>query len=397
MAEQKERKMPKGKKNKAQELLEVTTRAMTAKAKDKRLNIEIIKASELRSQEYIPTGNPAFDLVFGGWPRGMFSCIYGGPGCGKTSLIMQAIAHEQSLNMGIFIAESEQSFSKKWAVTHGVDLENLVMTQSTDLGSVLDAVVRIAATGKCDVIYVDSLATLSPKEMRKKGVDEDDMAIVARRLGRFFQIAPETIKKSNTAIVFVTQKRDSLDLFSGGLEQYPGGNALKHQLAMAINVRRSGKSAQRDGGAKFIQDRHKIGFASMWKAIKSKVDVTENTGVLLDFFFGSGFDNKSTVFELALGHGILEKNGPGGYKFMANDGSTYDQHGSENVLRDIRTNDGLYNQMIESIKTRCKPGNFTNPPSDVDTEYEQEAIQDEKARMESKPEDKKTEEKPAKK
>jgi len=363
--------MTKGKNSRNKSLLDAATAAMTSKAKDKKIAVEVVRACDLKELEYIETGNPAFDLVFGGFPRGRFSIIYGGPGCGKTSFILRAIAHQQKNDIGVFLCESEQSFSKKWAAANGVDLENLAMTQSTDVGDVLDAVTRIAATGKADIIYIDSLAALSPAEMRKKGVGADDMAIFARRLSRFFQIAPETTARTNTAIVFVTQKRDSLDLFSGGLEQYPGGNALKHHLSVAINVRRSGMSKLRDKGTRFLSSGDKIGFPSMWKCVKSKIDVVENTGVIMDFFMGRGYDNRSTIFELAVSHGIIVKTPPAKYQFMYSNGDVYKQVGYESVIRDIQSDDNLYAQLISAVKARCTPGDFTTPPAEVDVEYEE--------------------------
>jgi recombination protein RecA len=333
-----------------EKLFKTLERLSNASKKEDRLKINIIKASDLADITFIPSGNELFDNVVGGWPRGKFSLVFGGSGTGKTSFVLQTIANANKLGLSSLLMEPENRADKKhWAKT--VDLAQLPITQCTSLGDALDSLIKIVETGDVDLVVIDSLAALAVKELKGKGTEGDHMALVARRLPQFFAIASEIVEKSKTAVIFIHQKRDVLEMYSSELETYGGGNALKHQVSLVLNFRRASPAKDPDKGERFKSvNESNIGFMNNVKCIKGTVGtITEGKNFQMDFMFGRGFQGPQSIALFALRKNIIQKTGPGQYVF--NRGNfTYAQRGVMNTIIDVTQDEELRKNLLEAIK-----------------------------------------------
>ncbi len=83
----------------------------------------------------IPSGSIALDLAIGvgGFPRGRVVEIYGPESSGKTTLAIHAIAEAQKAGGVAAFIDAEHAFDRFYAEKHGVDIENLLISQ-TDNG-----------------------------------------------------------------------------------------------------------------------------------------------------------------------------------------------------------------------------------------------------------------------
>jgi recombination protein RecA len=344
-----------------EKLFKTLERLSTASKKEDRLKINIVKASDLADITFIPSGDDLFDAIVGGWPRGKFSLVFGGSGVGKTSFILQSIANANKLGLASLLMEPENRADKKhWAKT--VDLSQLPITQCTSLGDALDSLVKIVETGDVDLVVIDSLAALAVKELKGKGTEGDHMALVARRLPQFFAMASEIVEKSKTAVVFVHQKRDVLEMYSSELETYGGGNALKHQVSLVLNIRRAATSKDPDKGERFKgANESNMGFMANVKCIKGTVGtITEGKSFQMDFMFGRGFQAAQSIALFAIRKGIIAKEGPGQYSF--NRGTySYSQRGVMNTIVDVTQDPELKKNLLESIKELMWTANAEEP------------------------------------
>ena len=240
-------------------------------------------------------------LTGGGIPHKRFSILWGPKSAGKTTLCYRIIAQAQKQNKICGLIDMERTFDPKWAVKQGVDLSKLILintfpTAESAMDSFLDLVKGLAV----DLVILDSVQALSPKgeQETKKGVskslEDDTMALLARKLSQFFRISSGSVYEGNVAVLLVGQARMDLGGFIA-FESLSGGHALQHWSSMTINIKRGAKADSPT--KKVVVDGKKIdeitGFSCNIKLEKRKVDSkVEGSSVQLPFYFDNGFKNE---------------------------------------------------------------------------------------------------------
>lgn len=259
-------------------------------------------ASEEETVGRIPFGVPEIDnLTGGGIPHKRFSIIWGPKSAGKTTLCYRLIAEAQKQGKVCAFVDIEGTFDKEWAEIAGVDLSKLILGEGFDNAEqAMDFFITVVKNSAADLIIIDSIQALSPKgeQETKKGVEksleDDTMALLARKLSQFFRISASKVYNSNAAIVLVGQARTNLGGFIA-FDSLSGGHALHHWSSMTMAVRRGAKSdnptkkTKVDG--KTITE--EIGFSSQIKLEKRKVSsAVEGTTIEIPFYFETGFLKK---------------------------------------------------------------------------------------------------------
>lgn len=173
------------------------------------------------------------DLTGGGVPCGQFTTIWGGSSCGKSSTILDLIAEAQKKGLTCVYCDLEHSYDPKWAAKHGVDASKLIYGDFGSAEEPMDALIAFCKAQVADLIIVDSIQGLSPKgeqeekSGKEKSVQDDTMALLARKLSQFFRMSAGLVSQANTAVVLVGQTRMDLGGFIK-LETLSGGHALLH-------------------------------------------------------------------------------------------------------------------------------------------------------------------------
>ena len=120
---------------------------------------------EIEPIESISTGSIGLDIALGigGVPKGRIIEIYGPESSGKTTLTLHIIAQCQK-NGGICaFVDAEHALDPGYAKNLGVDIDNLYISQPDFGEQALDVVETLARSGAVDLIVVDSVAALTPK------------------------------------------------------------------------------------------------------------------------------------------------------------------------------------------------------------------------------------------
>ena len=195
------------------------------------------------------------------------------------------------------------SFDPVWAKTFGVDPELLLIGKFKDAEAGLDNIIDICKEDLVGLIVVDSIQGLCPrgeyetKKGKEKSIADDTMALIPRKLSKFFPKAAPFVDDSNCAVVLIGQTRKGLGSFVV-LDELTGGNALLHWSALTMHCRRGKKanapSIEVDNGKKDKNGKAKLdtvltGYEMVVKVDKSKVGPDEGKETRLPFYFGSGF------------------------------------------------------------------------------------------------------------
>jgi recombination protein RecA len=262
-------------------------------------------------------------LMGGGLPKGRFTEFFGGESVGKTTLALRFIAEAQKRGEVAAYIDLEWAFSRNWAITLGVNVDELILVSPTTCEEGLGMVRKLAKEGIADICVVDSVVALATVGEAGRELTDESIGVMARKLSQFFRMATSEVARANMAVVMVNQVRTAIGEY-GNPEQAPGGNALKHYKSLSVLMRK-GSTGPRDESifwTKSEGDWEQIGFPMTFKVMKSKVGgevgvSTPSSEARVDFYFDTGYDIKSDVVDTALRLEIpeLKKAGAGWFTF----------------------------------------------------------------------------------
>ena len=306
--------MPKGRPKKIQEStpqIEIVKQVSIAAARKDKLNnvlrelnksgtAKIDFANNVQEKERLSFGYDCIDeLTGGGLIRGNTTVIWGSKGSGKTTIAYKTIASAQKAGKVAAYIDVERAYDASWAKKFNVDTENLIYITCTTAEEVLDTVIKLCKEKVVDLIVLDSIQGMSPhgeqyegKAEKERSVEDDSMALLARKLSQFFRMATAYISEAQCALLLIGQARMDLGSFIK-METLSGGHALMHNSRLILRVRR-GQGA--DAPTEKIEvegkkESHKIGFDLVIKVEKSQIqNCTEGNELHVPFLFATGID-----------------------------------------------------------------------------------------------------------
>jgi len=191
-----------------------------------------------RSAGVLPTGFAALDaaLGIGGFARGAITEIFGPASCGKTALVLQAIAHQQIEGATAAWIDAEHAFDAAFAAHLGVDVARLPVTTPDSAEEALDMTRRLASSGAVDLIAIDSVAALVPRLELETGLAASGLQ--SRMLSTELRRLSQNAKRTGTAIVLLNQTRFRP---GGEPETSTGGVSVKLYTAVRIALSAQGR------------------------------------------------------------------------------------------------------------------------------------------------------------
>ena len=293
---------------------------------------------EIEPIDSISTGSLGLDLALGigGVPKGRVIEIHGPESSGKTTLALQIVAQAQK-NGGIcaFI-DAEHALDVKYAKNLGVDTENLLVSQPDFGEQALDIVETVARSGAVDVIVVDSVAALTPKNEIEGDMGDLHVGLQARLMSQALRKLTSVLHKMNTTVIFINQIRMKIGTMGyGSPETTTGGNALKFYASVRIDVRKI---------ATLKQGEDQIGNRVKAKVIKNKVAPPFRQAEF-DIMFGEGISKEGEIVDYGVKLDIIDKSGAW---FSYKDKKL--GQGRENVKVFLKENLDISHEIEEAIK-----------------------------------------------
>jgi recombination protein RecA len=193
-----------------------------------------------RSVKALSTGfaSPDAALGIGGFPCGAITEVFGPASCGKTALVLQAIAHAQHSGATAAWIDAEHSFDAGFASHMGIDVARLPVTAPESAEGALEMARRLASSGAVDLIAIDSAAALVPRLELESGVAV--AGLQSRVLSSELRRLTQSAMRSGTAIVLLNQIRTRAAT-SGEPETSAGGVSVKLHAAVRIGLSARGR------------------------------------------------------------------------------------------------------------------------------------------------------------
>lgn len=249
----------------------------------------------------ISTGSIGLDdaLGIGGLPRGRIVEIFGPESSGKTTLSLHAVAEAQKAKGVCAFIDAEHAMDPEYAKAIGVKLDELLVSQPGSGEQALEIVESLVRSGKIDVIVVDSVAALTPKDEIEGEMGAHHVGKQARLMSQALRKLTGITAKSKTVVIFINQIRMQVGVMFGNPETTPGGKALKFYTSVRLDIRRI---AQIKKGDEVVGGRHRV------KVVKNKVAAPFRT-TEFDLIYGEGISREGELLALGEKYGMVTKSG----------------------------------------------------------------------------------------
>jgi len=249
----------------------------------------------------IPTGSIGLDMALGvgGIPRGRIIEIFGPESSGKTTLASHIVAEAQKLGGICAYIDAEHAMDPEYTKKLGVKIADLLVSQPDTGEQALEIVESLVRSGKIDVIVVDSVAALTPKDEIEGDMGAYHVGKQARLMSQALRKLTAIVAKSKTVVIFINQIRMQIGVMFGNPETTPGGKALKFYTSVRLDIR---KIAQIKKGEDVVGSRTRV------KVVKNKVAAPFKQ-TEFDIIYNEGISKEGEIIALGEKFKILEKAG----------------------------------------------------------------------------------------
>lgn len=260
------------------------------------------KHSSTREISVISTGAISLDAALGinGVPRGRIIEIYGPESSGKSTLATHIVANAQKNGGLAAYIDAEHALDPVYAAKIGVKLDELLISQPDCGEDALNIAETLARSNAVDVIVIDSVAALVPKNELEGDIGDSHMGLQARMMSQALRKLTAALAKSNTCAIFINQIREKIGVMFGNPETTTGGRALKFYASVRMDIRRIGSIKGPDNTD--IGNRVKV------KVVKNKMAPPFQSAEF-DIIFGDGISRIGSILDIGVETAIIEKKG----------------------------------------------------------------------------------------
>ena len=289
----------------------------------------------------IPTGSIGLDaaLGVGGLPRGRIIEIFGPESSGKTTLALHTVAEAQKMGGICAYIDAEHAMDPEYAKRLGVKIDQLLISQPDTGEQGLDIVDSLVRSGKMDVIVIDSVAALTPKDEIEGDMGAYHVGKQARLMSQALRKLTSIVAKSKTVVIFINQIRMQIGVMFGNPETTPGGKALKFYTSVRLDIRRI---AQIKKGEEIMGGRVRV------KVVKNKVAAPFKQ-TEFDLMYNEGISKEGEMLALGENMGIIKKSG-----------SSYEYNGEkigrgyDSARTYLKENPKVSNEIMKIIRAKLK-------------------------------------------
>lgn len=289
----------------------------------------------------ISTGSIGLDhaLGAGGLPRGRIIEIFGPESSGKTTLALHVVAEAQKKGGVAAFVDAEHALDPEYSKKIGVKINELLISQPDTGEQALEITESLVRSGKIDVIVVDSVAALTPKDEIEGEMGSHHVGKQARLMSQAMRKLTGIVARSKTVIIFINQIRMQIGVMFGNPETTSGGKALKFYTSVRIDIRRIAQIKKGD---------EVMGSRTRAKVVKNKV-ASPFKSTEFDLIYNEGISKEGEIIALGEKLNVINKSGAS-YSY----GETKLGRGYDATRTFLKENTSVRNEILKKIQAELK-------------------------------------------
>lgn len=295
----------------------------------------------------IPTGSIGLDaaLGIGGVPRGRIIEIFGPESSGKTTLTLHIVAEAQKQGGIAAFIDAEHALDPEYAKRIGVKINELLVSQPDTGEQALEIVESLVRSGKIDVIVIDSVAALTPKDEIEGDMGAQHVGKQARLMSQALRKLTAIVARSKTVVIFINQIRMQIGVMFGNPETTPGGKALKFYTSVRMDIRRI---AQIKKGEEVVGGRVRV------KVVKNKV-APPFKQTEFDLMYNEGISRQGELIALGEKMEFVKKSSGGSYSYLPTEGEEVKLgRGYDATRQFLKENPKLEHELLARVHAKLK-------------------------------------------
>lgn len=239
-----------------------------------------------------------FNELIGGIPKGRIVSIASEPGAGKTTLMVQIIAHLQKHEeSNIIYIDTEQSMSRRRFAELGLDIDKILYIQPQTLEDaytfIIKSLQRKQELGDMSPLLIafDSItATPTKKDIQSDETDfQQQVGHRARINSKAIPIIQTYASKTNTTFLMINQLRKNINIGYGSFftpqDEIVGGLSLLYYASVDIRLSSSLSSKNK------LLESNEIDGKLVWAKAKKNRLMTPMIEFPMILDYKNGFDN----------------------------------------------------------------------------------------------------------
>lgn len=290
-------------------------------------------AGEMEALPRVPSSSMGVNLILdGGIPYGRIVQIVGPPSSGKTTLMLDFVAHAQKVGEVGFI-DAEHSLDPEWATKQGVNVDKLWMLQPDNGEQAIEGLRVMVGSGKFRMVVIDSIPALVPLAELEGEVGEAHMGRQARLIAQMLRMIKGLASKNQCAVILINQTRKNLSGY-GVSDQPSGGEALRFYSDITINL--AFDEVLKDSDMR-------VGQKVKLTTVKNKTGQPYRICKLIARY-KIGLDFVQETVEIALEKSLIEQSGAW---FTFEDRKF---QGMNSMVEEFRSNTELYTRLLTNVR-----------------------------------------------
>jgi len=292
----------------------------------------------------ISTGCLALDaaLGVGGFARGRLYEVYGPNSSGKSTLALSVCMQALKRNLNVAYVDAEHSIDPKlvrsMANLVGVNADSIDLVQAYTGDDNLEIAEILMKSGELDVLVVDSVSALLPKDMAEGEISSNYIGLLARLMSKACLKLTPIANYTHTLLIFINQIRHNIGKW-GDNRTPTGGEALSFYTTGRIKVEGGESKTSRI----FDDTGIVIGHTCDFVVVKNKLSAPWRTAKI-NLLYGSGYDYIHEAVSLGVDFGVIDQAGA----WFTYDSERY--QGKYNLIQFFRENDDKYIELLKTIK-----------------------------------------------
>ena len=300
------------------------------------------EASGRMQVETVSSGIISLDLALGvgGIPRGRVIEIFGPESGGKTTVALHVVAEVQKAGGIAAFIDAEHALDPAYAARLGVNIDDMLISQPDTGEQALEICEALVRSGAVDVIVIDSVAALVPRQEIEGDMGDAHVGLQARLMSQALRKLTGAVGKFKTICIFINQIREKVGVVYGSPETTSGGRALKFYSSVRLEVRK---------GEAIKQGSEQVGSKTKVKVVKNKVAPPFKTAEF-DIMYGFGVSREGGILDIAADLDIVKRSGTW-YSYAENRIG----QGRENAKQYLKDNPDIMKEIEDKVREKSQP------------------------------------------